>query len=75
MKKFYLRNNTKKAVKKQIKGVACFLKKTGVIKNQKKPTLSSLPYYIMLGSQNSGKTTLLTKSELKFILSKKNQKC
>ncbi|MGD9109193.1 MAG: ImcF-related family protein, partial [Gammaproteobacteria bacterium] len=73
MKKFYLQNDTKRAIKKRVKDAIRFLEKTGVIKNQKKPTLSSLPYYIMLGSQNSGKTTLLAKSELKFILSQKNK--
>lgn len=73
MKKFYLQNDTKRSIKKRVKDAICFLKKTSVVKNRKKPTLNSLPYYIMLGSQNSGKTTLLAKSELKFILSKKIQ--
>ena len=71
MKNFFLRNKTKKVIKKRAKDAIRFLKKTGVLKNEKKPALNSLPYYVMLGPQNSGKTTVLTKSELKFILGKK----
>jgi len=70
MKKFYLQHKQKKTIKKRAKEANHFLKKTGILKNKKRPSLNTLPYYIVIGPQNAGKTTMLANSELKFILGK-----
>jgi type VI secretion system protein ImpL len=51
-------------------GALAFLKKTTIEKQGKRFNLSQLPWYLMLGPTNAGKTTLLANSNIHFILSK-----
>ena len=57
----------------RFKKIARFLKKTRVThdKNEKKSSLYRAPWYLVIGPNGSGKTSLLAKSELPFTLSKK----
>ena len=48
-----------------------YVKKTIVEKNGKEFGLHHLPWYMLMGSPNSGKTSLLANSNIKFLLAKK----
>lgn len=61
-------------------GAIKFLKRNEVVTldsetgKQRKQKLFNLPWFIMLGSESSGKSTLLEHSGLKFVLSRKKRK-
>lgn len=55
------------------KGAIEFLKKTTIQKQDKKINLLSLPWFLFIGPENSGKTTLLANSNIHFILAKPNK--
>lgn len=74
MKEFIKLHAHNKNFKKRFKNVISFLKKIYLKNCNKKTSFFSLPWYLILGPQNSGKTTLLNNSELKFILQKKIKK-
>lgn len=50
---------------------ANFIKKSRVRKNGTAASLERLPWYLMIGATDSGKTSLLSKSNINFILGKK----
>lgn len=51
-------------------GAMQFLKKTTINKQNSQVKLSSLPWYLLLGLPNAGKTSLLANANVNFILSK-----
>jgi type VI protein secretion system component VasK len=55
-------------LREQLKGASKFLAKTRL---HNKRSLNTLPWYILLGPPNVGKTSLLAHSEQEFILAKK----
>ncbi len=55
-------------------GAMQFLRKTIVSKQGKSICLNELPWYLMIGPANSGKTTLLAMSGVNFILQRQFQK-
>jgi len=57
-------------LKGHFKGAIEFLKKTTIQKHDKKINLLSLPWFLFIGPENSGKTTLLANSNIHFILAK-----
>jgi len=63
----------------QFQGALNFLKKTAIQKQHASISLMHLPWFLMIGPKSSGKTTLLTNTNINFILakqqkSKKNRK-
>ena len=50
-----------------------FLKKTSINRQQNKIKLDGLPWHLVLGQKNSGKTALLANSEVSYVLSKKTK--
>lgn len=48
-----------------------FIKKTRIRKNGAQVGLERLPWYLMIGASDAGKTSLLSKSNINFILGKK----
>ncbi len=58
-------------IKSQLKTAIQFLKKQIVDSQGKKIHLNRLPWYLLIGAKESGKTTLLVNSKIKFILKKK----
>ncbi|MCD6039379.1 MAG: hypothetical protein K0S27_779 [Gammaproteobacteria bacterium] len=55
-------------------GAIKFLKKTVIHKNGKNINLVRLPWYLIVGPTGSGKTSLLTNSNVKYILAKQFKK-
>ena len=53
----------------RFQGALNFLKKTILQSHGKKYSLSNLPWYLFIGGESSGKTTLLAQSDSNFILS------
>jgi type VI secretion system protein ImpL len=58
------------AMQARFKGAAQFLKKTLIQKNGEEVNLFELPWYLLIGPHHSGKTSLLAKSNIKFVLAK-----
>jgi type VI secretion system protein ImpL len=56
------------ALQNRFRGVGQFLKKTSVNKQGSSTSLNQLPWYLLIGSANAGKTTLLANSKVPFIL-------
>lgn len=56
------------ACQNRFRGAMQFLKKTTVSKNGKFVRLSQLPWYLLIGPAESGKTSLLAQSNVHFIL-------
>ena len=54
----------------RFQGALDFLKKTTIDKHNMTVRLIDLPWYLVIGSENSGKTTLLANSGINYILSK-----
>lgn len=54
----------------RFQGALHFLKKTIINKQGENISLAYLPWYLLIGSKNSGKTTLLANSNINFILAK-----
>jgi len=54
-------------------GASKFLKKTIIDKHGYSTPLSQLPWYLLIGPPGSGKTSLLTHSNINFILSKQRK--
>lgn len=54
----------------RFQGALDFLKKTVITKQDTKINLSHLPWYLLIGPTDAGKTTLLAHSKVNFILSK-----
>ncbi len=54
----------------RFKGAIDFLKKTSITNQGKRIHLAKLPWYLLIGPQNAGKTTLLAQSTVNFILEK-----
>ncbi len=54
----------------RFQGAIDFLKKTIIHKQGMNVNLANLPWYLLIGPQNSGKTTLLANSHIHFTLSK-----
>jgi type VI secretion system protein ImpL len=52
----------------QFQGAMQFLKKTFIAKHHKQVRLIQLPWYLLIGPQNAGKTSLLANSSVNFIL-------
>ena len=73
MKKLSKQRGQDHSLKKHIKEAVRFLKKIKLLKLDSKTDLYSLPWYLLIGPKNAGKTTLLTNAELKFILEKKSK--
>lgn len=69
---FMTPETTKKltALTRRFQGAIDFFKKTTINKNGVDVNLSHLPWYLLIGPKNSGKTTLLANSNINFILSK-----
>ncbi len=56
----------------RFEGAIRFLKETSLNNIDQRTKLFNLPWFLLLGFHDSGKTSLLTHSQLDFILSKKN---
>jgi len=54
----------------QLQGVMNFFKKTELNPDHQKIKLSQLPWYLVLGPKNAGKTTLLANSTINYVLKK-----
>ena len=52
----------------QFQGAMQFLKSTFITKHHKQVRLSQLPWYLLIGPQSAGKTSLLANSSVNFIL-------
>lgn len=59
------------ALEGRFQGAIRFLKNTFITKQGKNVSLLHLPWYLLIGPHNSGKTSLLAHAGLNFILSKK----
>lgn len=57
----------------QFQGALKFLKKTVITKHSKQVRLSQLPWYLLIGPPQSGKTSLLANSHVNFILQRQFQ--
>ena len=57
-------------LQKRFEGVIAFLKKTLLNKQGKELSLARLPWYLVIGPTSAGKTTLLAKSNINFILAR-----
>ena len=57
-----------RALQSRFRGVNQFLKKTITSKNGKSVKLNQLPWYLLIGPPQSGKTSLLANSHVNFIL-------
>jgi len=60
-------------LKGKFEGAIEFLKKTVIEKHGSKINLSHLPWYVVIGPKESGKTSLLAKSSIHFILAKQSK--
>jgi len=58
------------ALEGRFQGAIRFLKKTAISKQGKNVNLYHLPWYLIIGPTNSGKTTLLANANINFILAK-----
>ncbi|MHB1946878.1 MAG: type VI secretion system membrane subunit TssM [Gammaproteobacteria bacterium] len=58
------------ALQGRFQGAVLFLKKSMISKNNKNISLSHLPWYLMIGPQGAGKTSLLANSNINFTLAK-----
>lgn len=56
------------ALQNRFSGATQFLKKTIIGKQGKKIKLNNLPWYLLIGPTNAGKTTLLANSNINYIL-------
>src|SRR3990167_8098942 len=63
-------NKKIKSLEGRIEGAIQFLKKTVITKQGKNVYLHQLPWYLLIGPTQSGKTTLLANTDINFILSK-----
>ncbi len=54
----------------RFKGATYFLKKTSISKHGRNFRLCYFPWYLLIGPQGSGKTSLLTNANINFILAK-----
>jgi type VI secretion system protein ImpL len=59
------------ALDTRFKSAVHFLKKTFVMQHGKDTRLLHLPWYILIGTPHSGKTTLLANSNIQFVLARK----
>lgn len=60
-------------LQKRFKGAIQFLKKTSISKHSKPISLNKLPWFLLIGPSDAGKTTLLANSGVNFILQKQFQ--
>ncbi len=58
----------------RLQGALAFLKKTTITRHNEIINLHDLPWYLLVGPGNAGKTTLLTESDVHFILQKRVNK-
>lgn len=56
------------AVQKRFEGALRFLKKTPLSRQQRSTTLNQLPWYLLIGPQGAGKTTMLAQAGVNYIL-------
>ena len=59
------------SLESRVNSAICFIKKTTVPKNGMDLSLDELPWYLLIGMPHSGKSSLLAKSNINFILGKK----
>jgi type VI secretion system protein ImpL len=59
------------ALDTRFKSAVHFLKKTFVMQHGKDTRLLHLPWYLLIGTPHSGKTTLLANSNIQFVLARK----
>jgi len=57
-----------KPLQNQFNGAMQFLKKTIITKHHKQVRLNQLPWYLLIGPENAGKTSLLANSTVNYIL-------
>lgn len=62
--------NNLEALQGRFEGALHFLKKTTISKHDKRLGLIHLPWYLIIGPNNAGKTTLLAKANVNYILTK-----
>ncbi len=58
-------------LQRRFKAALTFLKKTSAIKNGKSFHLNELPWYLLIGPTDAGKTSLLANADVPFILQKR----
>lgn len=58
------------ALQNRFLGAITFLKKTTITRAGEEINMAKLPWYLFMGSSQSGKTTLLTNSQVNFMLAK-----
>jgi type VI secretion system protein ImpL len=58
------------AIESRFQGAMRFLKKTVITKQGKNVSLYHLPWYLLIGPANAGKTSLLANANINFILAK-----
>lgn len=58
------------ALEGRFEGALNFLKKTFITKQGKNISLSSLPWYLLIGASGAGKTSLLANATINFVLTK-----
>lgn len=60
-----------KHLEEHLDGALQFLKSTSLKEHGKKQALSKLPWFLLIGPHHSGKSSLLAKASIKYILQKK----
>lgn len=57
----------------RFQGALDFLQKTRISRQNRQIRLSELPWYLLIGQEHAGKTTLLAKSGINFLLQRRHQ--
>lgn len=60
-------------LQKRFQGALAFLKKATLARHGKTFRLNSLPWYLLIGPENAGKTSLLANSQVHFVLQRQFQ--
>jgi type VI secretion system protein ImpL len=63
-----LTRNKLQALHNRFRGAVTFLKKTSISKQGKSVRLNELPWYLLVGPMDAGKTSLLANAEIHYIL-------
>lgn len=66
-------NSYLRILKGRFQGALDFLKKTSINQHNTTISLAKLPWFLLIGPEHSGKSSLLTQADIHFILAKSNK--